>query len=82
MKLAIKRVEGIDEPVKLVSAMGFAVGAQTNKVYAWGIDYSYPSVNDQEDEEERLDGAAAEEVKAQLVQDPCLEVTHAFPVPY
>ncbi len=27
MKLAVKKVEGIDEPVKLISPMGFAVGA-------------------------------------------------------
>jgi len=62
MKLAVKKVEGIDEPVKLISPMGFAVGASTNKVFAWGLDYSYPSVDEQE-EEERLDGVE-EEAKA------------------
>ena len=42
MKLCIKRVDGIEEPVKLVSGMGFAVGAQTNKVFAWGVNYLIP----------------------------------------
>lgn len=85
MKLAICKVEGIDEPVKLISQIGYAVGASTNKVYAWGIDFMYPSVDDSEEaKEQRLDGVD-EEAKtnaAQLVCDPILQVTHAFPVPY
>ena len=42
MNLCIKRIEGIDEPVKLISAAGFAVGERTNKVYAWALDYEDP----------------------------------------
>ena len=46
MKLCVKRVEGIDEPVKLVSGMGFAVGEQTNRVFAWTVDYVIPEQDD------------------------------------
>jgi len=46
MRLVLKKVEGISEPVKLVSAMGFAVG-QSNKLYTWGAYYQMPLVEDQ-----------------------------------
>ena len=42
ISLCTKRIEGIDEPVKLISAGGFAVGQRSNKVYAWAIDYVEP----------------------------------------
>lgn len=46
MKLCTKRVEGINEPVKLISMAGFAVGARTDNVYAWALDYSDPMVDE------------------------------------
>ena len=33
MILRLKKVEGINEPVKLIAGSGFAVGAQTNKAH-------------------------------------------------
>ena len=39
MSLCIKRIEGINEPVKLISSAGFAVGARTDKVYGWTLGY-------------------------------------------
>ena len=35
MKLVMKVVPGIKEPVSLVASKGFAVGAISNKVYTW-----------------------------------------------
>ena len=92
MNLQFKQVQGIDESLKLVSPMGFAVGASTNKIYAWGISYELPpNQADPEEEEqqedaqpERLDGVDEESKVnvAQLVRDPNLAITRAFPVPY
>ena len=42
MNLCVKKIEGIDEPVKLIAASGLAVGARTDKVYAWALDYEDP----------------------------------------
>ena len=42
MNLCLKKVDGIDEPVKLISGTGFAVGASTNKIYVWQVDYKDP----------------------------------------
>ena len=42
MNLRVKKVEGINEPVKLISALGFAVGARTDQVYTWALDYENP----------------------------------------
>jgi hypothetical protein len=39
MNLCFKKVEGIDEPVKLVGGSGFAVGAITNKVFVWHVSF-------------------------------------------
>ena len=39
MILRLQKVEGINEPVKLIAGSGFAVGAQTNKVYMWQVGY-------------------------------------------
>lgn len=79
MKLVIKRVERIDEPVKLISAAGFAVGALTNTLFAWGVDYVQPSAGP---ERVRLDGVVEENKStvAQLVQDPIMRVTPAVPI--
>ena len=33
LKLALKPVEGIDEPISLLSSRNMAVGADSNKVY-------------------------------------------------
>ena len=43
MKLSIKAVQGINEPVKLIAPMGFAVGATSNKIFAWGVTIEVPS---------------------------------------
>ena len=51
--MVIKQVEGIDEPVKLVSPMGFAVGANSNKIFAWGVSYEQPANMIDSDEEEK-----------------------------
>ena len=50
MNLVIRQVEGIDEPVKLVSPMGFAVGSTSNRVFAWGISYEQPANDDEAQE--------------------------------
>ena len=42
MNLCLKKVDGIDEPVKLISGTGFAVGASTNNIYVWQVDYEDP----------------------------------------
>ena len=42
MKLSVQAVNGIDEPVKLISPMGFAVGAATDRVFAWGVSMEVP----------------------------------------
>jgi len=55
MNLCLKKVFGIDEPVKLVVGSGFAVGALTNSVYVWHVDYEEP-----EEQPERLDGVEEE----------------------
>lgn len=44
MKLCLKKVEGINEPVKLIAASGFAVGSCTNKVYVWEVSYQAQDV--------------------------------------
>lgn len=44
MNLCIKRIEGINEPVKFISSAGFAVGARTDKVYGWKLDYEEQQV--------------------------------------
>ena len=89
MNLVIRQVEGIDEPVKLVSPMGFAVGSASNRVFAWGISYEQPANDAEADEQEgaqqeRLDGVQEESKTnvAQLVQDPTLVLTQAFAVPF
>lgn len=76
MNLCLKKVDGIDEPVKLITGVGFAVGARTNNVYVWQIDYEAP--------EEQLDGVVEEEKEnvAQLVIDPILMLSVAHIVPY
>ena len=56
MKIDIKLVDGIEEPVKLITGQGFAIGALTNAVYAWGIDYEKPRPENEEGAEPRLDG--------------------------
>ena len=56
MNLRVKKVEGINEPVKLISALGFAVGARTEKIYAWAVEYENPD----EDEDYRQDGVEEE----------------------
>ena len=38
MNLTVRMVEGIIEPVKLISAAGFAVG-QSDTVYTWEVRY-------------------------------------------
>ena len=43
MNLCIKKVEGIPEPVKMISMSNFAVGERTNKVYAWCMDFEQQS---------------------------------------
>ena len=58
MKVCLKRVEGINEPVKLVCATGFAVGASSNAVYTWSVDYELPP--EDSEEQRRLDGAEEE----------------------
>ena len=70
MKLSIKAVQGIEEPVKLISPMGFAVGATSNKIFTWGVtvevpSYDAPAANQEENEEvpandARLDGVEEE----------------------
>ena len=54
MKLSVKAVEGIEEPVKLISPMGFAVTATTNKIFAWGISYEVPAQADEGEENDDL----------------------------
>ena len=55
MKISVKAVEGIEEPVKLISPMGFAVGATTNKIFAWGISYEEPAQAEAAEGEENDD---------------------------
>lgn len=56
MNLYVNKVEGINEPVKLIAASGFAVGARTEKIYAWAVEYE----NQDEDEDYRQDGVEEE----------------------
>ena len=51
MNLTVRMVEGILEPVKLISAAGFAVG-HSDTVYTWEVRYQQP----ESDEDGRLDG--------------------------
>ena len=39
LKLALKPVNGIVEPISLLSSRNMAVGAETNKVYQWQTSY-------------------------------------------
>ena len=39
LKLALKPVDGIDEPISLLSSRNMAVGADSNKVYQWQTSY-------------------------------------------
>lgn len=50
LKLAMKPVPGIDEPVALVSSRGLAVGADTNQLYQWHT--VYDTVSSQEEDQE------------------------------
>ena len=43
MKLVVQQVAGIDEPVSLVAAKGFAVGAKSNSLYTWTASYEEES---------------------------------------
>lgn len=52
MNLHVNKIEGINEPVKLIAASGLAVGARTNLVYAWPVE----DENVDEEEDQRLDG--------------------------
>lgn len=56
MHLNLKKVEGINEPVSLIASAGFAVGAFSNQVYVWHVDYELP-----EEQVARLDGVEEEE---------------------
>ena len=53
MSLCIKRIEGINEPVKLISSAGFAVGARTDKVYGWTLGYEEVAEDGAVDEVQR-----------------------------
>ena len=39
MSLVVKQVQGIDEPVSIVTSKGFAVGIESNNVYSWTTMY-------------------------------------------
>ena len=39
MKLVVRKVEGINEPVSMVASKGFAVGAKSNSLYSWRASY-------------------------------------------
>ena len=61
MNLQCKKVTGIPEPVKLVSATGFAVGANTNQVYVWHASYQQADQEAEvQPEDQRLDGVDEE----------------------
>lgn len=47
MNLHVNKIEGINEPVKLIAASGLAVGARTNLVYAWPVEDE--NVDEEED---------------------------------
>ena len=75
MNLCIKKVEGIDEPVKLISGSGFAVGARTNKVFVWhvGLNVQVQTGTDAEVEESKF---------SQIITLPTLTLAAAKEVPY
>ena len=67
----------------MISPMGFAVAAETNKIYAWSVRFQLPEASDNPEEvdarDERLDGVDEESKDnvAQIVRDPELLLTQA-----